>query len=67
MRPSPTRRLLDHLISEGLDVFVADRRARGWSWRRVARDITDATGIDVSFETVRSWYPDVNGDAGEAA
>jgi len=58
---SPTRRLLDHLIPEGVDVFVADRRARGYSWRRIARDIEDATGIEVTYETVRSWFPLANG------
>lgn len=66
MRFSPTRRLLDHLIPEGLDVFVADRRARGRSWRRIEKDIYEATGIEVTYETIRSWYPDSNGDT-EAA
>jgi len=58
---SPTRRLLDHLIPEGIDVFVLERRSRGRSWRRIARDIEDATGIEVTHETVRSWFPITNG------
>ncbi|MCA1842315.1 MAG: hypothetical protein LC792_03820 [Actinobacteria bacterium] len=64
---SPTHRLLDHLIPEGIDVFVADRRARARSWRRIAQDILEVTGVDVSFETIRSWYPDANGGTETAA
>lgn len=60
---SPTYRLLDHLLKGGLDVFVADRRARGRSWRRIAQDILEVTGVDVTYETIRSWYPAENGRA----
>jgi len=42
-------------------VFVLERRSRGRSWRRIARDIEDATGIEVTYETVRSWFPLANG------
>lgn len=66
MRPSPTYRLLDHLIAEGVDVFVAERRARRRSWRRIAQDLYEATGVDITYETVRSWFQEAN-DGTEAA
>lgn len=57
---TPTFQLADMLLPEGLPSFVAERRAAGRSWRRLARDIYDATDqrIDVSFETLRGWFSD---------
>lgn len=52
------RRLLDLLLGEAgpLDEFVRSRREAGRSWRLVARDLYDATGEDVTYETLRSWF-----------
>lgn len=38
--------------------YVTDRRAKGDSWRRISLDIRDEIGLDVTHETLRSWYPD---------
>lgn len=45
-----------------LERFVTDRRGEGRSWRLIARDLFDATEgkVDVTFETLRSWFPDVD-------
>ncbi len=60
MAPTPTQRLADLLIPGGLEEFVRSRRADGKAWRLVARDVYEATDrqIDVTYESLRSWYPD---------
>lgn len=61
---TPTAELIELKLGEDLTAYVAGRRARGRSWRLIARDIFQATGQDVTHETVRSWFPD---DIGRAA
>jgi hypothetical protein len=42
-----------------LSEFVFERRAKhGRSWRLIARDLYEQTGIDLTYETLRRWYPD---------
>jgi hypothetical protein len=62
---SPTARLADHLLTEGLEAFVAGARASGRSWRWIARELGRRTDwvIDITHETVRSWFPDENNGA----
>ena len=59
---SPTKRLADKLLADrtvatSVDQLIADRRAAGESWRRIALDLRDLTDgqIDVTPETVRGW------------
>jgi hypothetical protein len=51
-----TRRLLDLLIDEGLESFVAERRDRGEPWRLIARQVYERTDFDITPETLRSWF-----------
>ena len=57
-----TKRLAEVLLDESLDDFVLSRRAQTppRAWRLVARDLWEATDgqIDVTYETLRSWYPE---------
>ena len=58
---TPTQRLADALLPEGLDRFVADRRlGAARSWRLIAIDLRDATSgqVDVTPESLRFWYAD---------
>ena len=43
-----------------LERFVMSRRGQGMSWRLVERALYEATEgeIDVTFETLRPWFPD---------
>lgn len=59
---TPLRKLLDIRL-DGLDDFVTARRNVGKSWRVIANDIRDLTGIDVAHETLRSWYDDADNRA----
>ena len=56
--PSLAQRLADTLLEGGLDDFVQSRRSTGRSWRLIARDLYEITQLDVTYETLRSWYPD---------
>lgn len=54
------QRLASLLLDEPLEHYVRSRRAEGRAWRLIARDLwTDTSGeIDVTYETLRTWYPD---------
>ena len=58
MPPSATQQLVELKLGGGLEDFIRSRRTSGRSWRLVARDVYEATGIDVTYETLRAWYPD---------
>lgn len=60
MRQTPTQRLADLILAEPLEEFVRTRRAQNTSWRLIERDLLAATDgqVDVTYETLRSWYPD---------
>lgn len=58
MPDTPTQQLLDIKLDGGLNDFVHSRRDRGASWRRISLDIRDEVGVDVTHETLRSWFPD---------
>jgi hypothetical protein len=66
-RRTATYHLADVIIPEGVQKFVLSRRAAGLSWRRIVLEMRDVTGarVDVSHETLRSWFPDepANGEA----
>lgn len=58
MTDTPTR--LQRLISERLGVpiaeFVAEQRSAGTSWRGIADEIEQRTGIEISHTGLRKWY-----------
>lgn len=55
---TPTQRLADALLPDGLDLFVVARRAEEYSWRRIASDLARETDwqVDVTAESLRTWY-----------
>jgi hypothetical protein len=42
---------------EGIDSFVAARRP-GKSWREIADELRELTGVEAHTETVRLWFAD---------
>lgn len=57
--PTPTRLLVEARLGESLDEWVRVRRPlRVPSWRELAAEIADHTGVAVTGEAVRKW---VNG------
>ena len=57
---TPTARLAENILGEPLERFVRTRRDQGRAWRLLARDLYEATNqqIDVTYETLRTWFPD---------
>lgn len=66
---TPLHRLASAILGRPLEEWVRERRADGMSWRVMAHDLYADTDrqVSVSFETLRAWFPDENGDEGEAA
>jgi hypothetical protein len=63
-RYTPTAALANYLLPDGLDQFVRERRDAGKSWRRIALELRDATGVDVTHQTLYAWFAgDENGEA----
>lgn len=56
---SRAQRLADHLLDGKLEQFVAERRTQRfpYSWRQVTEELNEVTGLDLSSETVRLWFP----------
>ena len=62
---SPLHRLIDaKLGGDGaLAELVACGRVDGFSWRVISAEVRTLTGIDVTHETVRSWFPELVSEA----
>lgn len=57
---SPMQRLASIELGEDVVAFIGKRRQAGAAWRIIARDIYEQTGhrVDVTHETLRTWYTD---------
>jgi hypothetical protein len=58
--------LLDQLVDGGLDAYVSRARAAGDSWQRLAMDLSQTTGVYVTYESLRSWYLTSDADRASA-
>lgn len=57
MRKTPTYRLIEDRLGKDLRRHVSTAWHRGDSWATIARDLHASTGLPVSPETVRLWFP----------
>lgn len=57
-QPTPTYQLIEERLDGTLEEFVRTRRplTPPASWRQIAADIKDATGVTVSHESLRAWF-----------
>lgn len=63
-----TRALIEaHLKGRSLDGLVSLHRRKGDSWQVVANEVRDLTGVIVSRETLRGWYPEYQTSAAKPA
>lgn len=60
LNQNPTQQLAEIILGRPLSAYVADRRAEGLAWRKVASALqADTDGrIAVSHEALRLWYGD---------
>lgn len=54
------------LKGRSLRALVLSARRAGKSWQSIADEIRDTTGVIVSRETLRGWYPHLTDKAGAA-
>ena len=47
---------IEQKLGSPLAALVGQRRAEGLSWRKLALEITERTGVDVTGETLRVWH-----------
>lgn len=50
------QQLADLRLGGNLERFVSTRRDKAVSWRTIAAELHDATGLRLSHEALRSWY-----------
>jgi hypothetical protein len=57
--PQPSRlyRLIEERLDGTLAEYVAARRPTA-SWKTMAAELTETTGIEVSWESLRTWFAD---------
>lgn len=55
--PSPLYRLIEERLNGTLLDFVLERWPAS-GWRKIAEDIKQETEIEVSYNTLRSWFVD---------
>lgn len=58
-QPSARYLLIEDRLGEPLARFIAERRARSVAYYKIAMEITQRTGVSVSFETIRTWAFDI--------
>ena len=46
---------IEQQLGSPLASFIAARRDAGTSWRRIADEIGESTGVEVSHEALRMW------------
>lgn len=65
--PRPSRRyeLADLATAGRLSELLGERRAEGWSWRKVAEWLSAEHGVTVSHETLRAWGKRAERGAGD--
>lgn len=65
---TPTHHLIEmSLKGRSLRSLVLAARRAGRSWQYIADEIRDQTGVIVSRETVRGWYPEMQDSANSKA
>lgn len=57
MNNSRTAQLIELKLGRSLAKYVEARRVEQMGFRRIAEEIKKDTGIDVSHETLRGWFP----------
>lgn len=66
-KQTPLRQLIEAHLDQPLETFVDDRRGEHFrppaSWRAIAAEIRDRTGVYVTHYTLRTWFADEKSEA----
>lgn len=63
MPPTTKYELIQLRLGRSLAVYLTEARRQGRHWRTIAADLSAATGVQVSYETVRNWTADLDAKA----
>lgn len=58
VRQTPLSQLLELKLDGSLRDHIHKARAASKDWRAIAAELTEVTGVQVSYETLRSWFAD---------
>lgn len=60
MRQTTTQRLASILVGQPIEDWIASRRADSVSWRKIALELHERTGgqVSVTGEAIRLWLKD---------
>jgi hypothetical protein len=61
-RRTPSYRLIELHLGTDLEAFVTERRAVGETWRAIAAEISERTGVALSHINLFRWFNEPNGD-----
>lgn len=64
---SRTYQLIEERLDGTLADYVRERRPAQATWRQLAAEIEEKTGVNVSYETLRSWFTADRTESGGAA
>lgn len=56
-QPTALYQLVEARLDRSLVDYVTERRATT-SWRAMAAELTELTGVQVTYETLRGWFAD---------
>lgn len=59
--------LLQAKLGRDLRAHVVAARLEGKDWRTIAEDLTSATSVSISWETLRVWFTDAEAEERKAA
>lgn len=62
MNKTATHQLADLKLGKPLAEYVKEKREAGVSWRRITLDLRDDIDLDVTYESLRAWFPEQIGD-----
>lgn len=50
-------------LKQDLPSYVRGLRRAGWSWRKISADIYAQSGVRISHESLRTWFPEAQAAA----
>lgn len=59
--------MADRILNGQLDALLADRRAAKVSFEAIARELRDRGVVEITGETVRQWFNDLEPEPTEVA
>lgn len=66
-KTTPLYDLVQMRLGRDLYAYLSEAQAADRDWRSIAADVSSASGVSVSYESLRRWYEKKSNDAEPAA